>query len=55
MKTLILEKNSLGAPRIIVSADRIGLSTRERTMFMAVVMKEGGGKLDEFTLSQTSI
>ena len=55
MKTLVLDKSPLSSPRILATADRIGLSTRERTMFMAAVIKDGGGKLDDCTISQASI
>ena len=54
MKTLVLDKSPLSSPRILATADRIGLSTRERTMFMAAVIKDGGGKLDDYTISQAS-
>ena len=54
MNSLKLSKIPLSSPRMLATADRIEMSSRTRTLFMAAVIKDGGGNLDDYVLSQSS-
>ena len=51
---LKLPTNPLSSPTISKTADRLGMSVRDRTMFMASVIKAGGGSVTDFKVSKTS-
>ena len=54
-RSIVLPKNPLlSSPRISATADRLGLSSRARTMFVASIIKESGGNLEDYSISQTS-
>ena len=53
-RTLVLPKNPLSSPRISATADRLGLSSRAIITFVSSIIKEGGGNLEDYSISQTS-
>ena len=53
-RTLVLPKNPLSSPRISASADRLRISSRARTIFVASIIKGSGGNLEDYSISQTS-
>lgn len=54
MNSLKLSESPLSSPRLLATSDRIGISSRTRLLFMAAVIKDGGGNLDDCVLSQSS-
>jgi len=53
-RTLLLLQKPLSSPRISATADRLALSSRARTMFVPSIIKDGGGNLEDYSISKTS-